>query len=145
MENGEKVEREREKESHGILSSPRLLKMYTEMIASATTIAGGCVIYLRILISTSLALIFLLPSVIALGFLYVIISKKLIVLFDFNFPKSYTCDDVLSQISSSKINILSNKLYVARKRVSLKFTYSATDCESVFNPRCLLFPNVTNI
>lgn len=61
MKNGEKVERERggsrKGESHGILSSPRLLKMYTEMITSATTIAGGCVIYLRIPIST-LALMF---------------------------------------------------------------------------------------
>lgn len=40
MENGEKVgrERDRERESHGILSSPRLLKMYTEMITSATSI-----------------------------------------------------------------------------------------------------------
>lgn len=50
MENGEKVGRERERGggSHGILSSPRLLKMYTEMITSATTIAGGSIIYLRI-------------------------------------------------------------------------------------------------
>jgi len=42
MENGKKLgerERERERKSRGILSSPRLLKTYTEMITSATTVA----------------------------------------------------------------------------------------------------------
>lgn len=67
---------------------------HTEMITSATTIAGGCVIYLRILISTSLALMFLLLRVITLGFLYVVISRKLIAFFDFNFLRSYTHGNV---------------------------------------------------
>lgn len=53
MENGEKVGREKKRERERlaeILSSLHLLKTYAEMITSAmTTLAGGCVIYLRIL------------------------------------------------------------------------------------------------
>jgi len=127
-------ERERRRESRGILSSPRLLKTYTEMITSATTVSGGCVIYLRIPISTSLALMFLLPSVIALGFLYVVISRKLITLSNINFQRSYIRRR-FSQILSSKTNIISNKSYAACERLSE--IYSAA--ESIFNPRTCYF------
>lgn len=70
-ENGEKAGKERERASErgrdrervaGILSSPRFLKTYTEMITSATTVAGGCVIYLRIPISTPLLVMLLLSE-----------------------------------------------------------------------------------
>ena len=131
-------EREREKESRGILSSPRLLKTYTEMITSATTVSGSCVIYLRIPISTSLALMFLLPNVIALGFLYVVISRKansfLILIF------KDTHDDVSVQILSSKTNIIYRINHTLRVRDSPKFILQP----SQFLILDLLFLNVTN-